>query len=324
MQHGLTSAGFDDLRRLNPNLAHLPSWKAAQTQLLKISGLKPILYDCCVNSCCCYTGPHSNKTECPYCGEACFNSKHQSRWRFSYLPLIPRLRAYLANQEKAQQMLYRSQVFVHNPDSVKDIFDGTHYQSLLGKKVTVNGQDQGHYHFDGLCNIALGLSTNGYAPFKHRKKTAWPILIFNYNLPPDERTHDNNVLYVGVVPGPNKPINFDSFLWPLVNELLVLKTGIKAWDAIKKEVFTLCAFLLIIFGDIPAVSMVMRMKGHNGICPCRYCKIHRVRIPEDTHSPYYVPLDRSKHPEAKAPHSIARYDPANLPHRTHNGFLAQA
>jgi hypothetical protein len=221
-------------------------------------------------------------------------------------------------------MQYRSE-FTHDPAVVKDVFDCTLYRSLISRFVApVVGAALGTKYFADPRDLALGLSTDGYAPFKKRKKTAWPILLFNYNLPPDVRFHQDEVICVGVVPGPKKPIDFDSFLWPLVEELLDLELGVTAWDAVKQEQFTLRAHLLLIFGDMPAVAMLMRMKGHNGLCPCRFCHIRGVSIPNSANRTHYVPLDRSRHPTAQAADRIARYDPLDLPLRTHSEFMAQA
>jgi hypothetical protein len=60
-----------------------------------------------------------------------------------------------------------------------------------------------------------------------------------------------------VVPGPYKPKDFNSFLWPLVEELFKLTAGIKAFDLSSNKIFILHAFLILVFGDIPTVSMVM-------------------------------------------------------------------
>jgi len=54
--------------------------------------------------------------------------------------------------------------------------------------------------------------------------------------------------------------------------------------------FYLRAFLLIIFGDIPAISMLMKMKGVNGLSPCWTCSIKVIPIPGDTNQTHYVPL----------------------------------
>jgi hypothetical protein len=59
---------------------------------------------------------------------------------------------------------------------MKDIFDGSHYQSLLDQLVSINGKEQQHRFFQDLRDIALGLSTNGYAPFRKRKNDRMAIV----------------------------------------------------------------------------------------------------------------------------------------------------
>jgi hypothetical protein len=72
----------------------------------------------------------------------------------------------------------------------------------------------------------------------------------------------------------------DSFIYPLVRELLELAIGMSAYDALSRRLFALHAYVITGFGDIPAVSMLMHMKGHNGLCPCRMCSILAIRIPD--------------------------------------------
>ena len=78
---------------------------------------------------------------------------------------------------------------------------------------------------------------------------------------------------------PKKPLDLDSFLWPVIQELLQLEIGVSAFDALLQSIFTLHAYLIVVFGDIPAVSLIMRMKGHNTIVPCRMCEIRGIRKP---------------------------------------------
>jgi hypothetical protein len=184
----------------------------------------------------------------------------------------------LASSSYATKMQYRSK-HEDDPTKITDIFDGTHYCSLRETFITIGDEELPTWFFSDPRDVALGLSTDGFGPFKRRTKTAWPIILFNYNLPPKERFLKRNIISIGVIPGPKKPCDFDSFLWPLVQELLQLEIGLSAFDAITKVVFTLHAYLIIVFGDIPVVSMVMRMKGHNAIYPCRMCTIKGVRIP---------------------------------------------
>jgi hypothetical protein len=228
----------------------------------------------------------------------------------------------MEDEKMARALRYRSD-FRHDPNTIRDVFDGKLYRSLLGKRVTVGGRTQRHTYFGDKRDMVLGLSTNGYAPFKRRAKTAWPLLLFNYNLPLEIRFLIDTLLCVGVIPGPKKPHDWDSFVWPLMEELLQLEAGVPAWDAVDLVAFMLCVFLILVSRDMPAVSMMMHMSGTNGKCPCRFCKILGVRIPSYS-MPYYVPLDRSTHPAAQVPEAVKTYDLMHLPMRSHEGFLADA
>ena len=69
-----------------------------------------------------------------------------------------------------------------------------------------------HQFFQDPCDVALGLSTDSFTPFKHRMTTCWPLILFNYNLPPEDWFYVSNIISLSVIPGPKKPINMDSFL----------------------------------------------------------------------------------------------------------------
>ena len=120
----------------------------------------------------------------------------------------------------------------------------------------------------------LRLSLDGFAPFKCRSNSAWPVILFNYNLPPDLRTHLDHILCYGVIADPKSVKDVDSFLVPLYDELAWLSEGVDGvLDPTAQEFFVLRAYLILLFGDMPAISKLLMMKGHNGYCPCRYCKI---------------------------------------------------
>jgi hypothetical protein len=189
---------------------------------------------------------------------------------FEYLPIIPRLWAMVANSTYTEKMQYRSN-HVCNPTKSTDILNGRHYTSLLGECVTIGGEELPMWFFSDPRDVALGLSTDGFCPFKRWNKAAWPLILFNYNLPPEERFHKKNIISLGSIP--KKPLDLDSFLWPVIQELLQLEIGVSAFDALLQLIFTLHAYLIVVFGDIPAVSLIMHMKGHNAIVPCRMCEI---------------------------------------------------
>src|ERR1700677_1847792 len=88
------------------------------------------------------------------------------------------------------------------------------------------------------------------------------------------------------------------------------------FDVISQALFLLHAYLILAFGDIPAMALIMRMKGKNGISPCRICNIKGVHFNTRMN---YVPLRRDKVSGA-----TPRYSPSNLPIRTHEEIMDQA
>ena len=232
------------------------SWKITKAQAEFLATFRPVAYDCCITSCCCFVGPNSDLTHCPYCHEPHFNPKSWAQQQFTYAPLIPQLKAFYQNKEFGHSMLYQSK-YQHDSTNLQDGMDGRNYQWLWGTHVTINGQPRSYKYFEDHWDIALGLSADGFCPFQKHKKTCWLILIYNYNLSLEIHFWIHHILCVGIVPSPYKPKDFNSFLWPLVEELLKLAAGIKAFDLSSDEIFILHAFLILVVGDIPAVSMVM-------------------------------------------------------------------
>jgi len=275
----LTDQAFAKISFAFPNEC-IPTVDVCKSRIQFLSGFKPKRYDCCINSCCCFAGEHKDLNCCPYCGEDRYKTdrkgKRKPRKVFNYLPFIPRLVAMYANTTKAKERRYRAFEHTHTPGRITDIFDSQIYRRLLGEKVVIDGKTASHEYFSDPCDVALGLSTDGFAPFKRRKATAWPLVLFDYNLPPETRFHKDNKLDLGTIPGPKKPKDYDSFFWPAFEEFMRLQYGVKAFDVLADELFLLRGYLILAFGDIPAISMLMRMTGHNGFSPCRMCEIHGV------------------------------------------------
>ena len=309
----------------------IPTWKNVSSRTAFLSGIDPVLYDCCPNSCLCYVGPHASLNQCPYCQSTRYNAEGQACRKFVYIPLIPRLVGYFKNTELIHKMEYRGGYGVDNPNAhhhepgkMTDFFDSVHYRELLHKNVVIDGKEMPYKHFSDVRDICLALSSDGFAPFKRRKQTCWPLILYNFNLPPEIRFLIAYTICIGVIPCPKKPKDYDSYLFPAVEELLTLAAGVRAFDNLRREMFLLRAFLVLVFGDMPAMAMIMRMKGHNGLRPCRMCNIEGLRVPESRATTHYVPLNRSRHPMVRSNASMVKiYDPANLPLRTHEEIMRQ-
>ena len=323
VQTHTTDEDFLKLPHAFPSNPPLPGLGTIRSRVKFLSGFQPEQYDCCPDACCCYVSPHANLTKCPYCQKARYRPDGKPRKKYTYIPIIPRLIGFAANPLIAGRMQYRGRVHQHIPGTFTDVFDGSHYRSLRGRHVQLNGTTFPHKYFEDHRDVALGLSADGFSTFGSRKQSAWAFILLNYNLPPDIRFHVENILALGVI-GPKKPVDFDSFLWPAIQELFRLLVGVRAFDGSASVVFCLRAFLILIFGDIPAVSALMQMKGHSGVLPCRMCKIVGLRIPNSRASHHYVPLERSRHPDTRMnPNAVGVYDPHDLPMRTQTELRSQ-
>ena len=313
-----TRDAFESLRHAFPTqVQNVKSLYETQRRIAELSGLKPEYSDCCVKICCCFTGSYENMDRCPFpdCREPRYDSSGKPRMRFQHLPVGPRLKALFLNEDIIKFLDYRTtRTPGEHPDSISDVFDGKLYRDLCETFVHVDGQTFDHKYFQDRHDIALGLSLDGFPIFNKRNLSAWPVILINFSLPPDIRTHLVHLLCYGVIPSPKAVKDMDSFLYPLHRELEQLAKGITSLDLRSKEMFLLRAFLLLVFGDMPAIAKVMRMKGHNGFCPCRFCEIHGVRYPAG--SVYYVPLARFDGQDS--------YDAKALKKRTHERFLNQA
>ena len=66
-----------------------PSLARAHAHATALSGVEPTLFDCCVNSCCCYVGPYIDDQHCHFCNEPRFDSRGRPCSQFTYVPLLP-------------------------------------------------------------------------------------------------------------------------------------------------------------------------------------------------------------------------------------------
>ncbi|KAJ7318071.1 hypothetical protein DFH08DRAFT_613361, partial [Mycena albidolilacea] len=166
----LGSRAYDKMRRTFPQLSDLPSLAKLQAEIGFISGVKPVKYDCCKQSCCCFVGPYADLNTCPYCDEARYDLRGRPRATFEYLPLIPRLKALFADPTMCEKLFYCAQ-YETEDGKIRDVFDSFEYLHLCKEHVCVKDKLYAHCFFEQDTDIAMGLSADGVCPFKNRKST---------------------------------------------------------------------------------------------------------------------------------------------------------
>ncbi|KAF8339245.1 hypothetical protein F5887DRAFT_889596, partial [Amanita rubescens] len=130
-----------------------------------LSEIKPIFYDCCINSCLAYTGAYEYDLHCKFCREPRFKGhKTIPRRTFCYFPIISQLQGFFQSVEMIELLSYR-QTYVSSSETIGDVFDAKHYRKLCQKHVVINGVQQPHKYFSCPEDIALGLCVDAYLLF---------------------------------------------------------------------------------------------------------------------------------------------------------------
>ena len=120
-------------------------------------------------------------------------------------------------------------------------------------------------------NFMLSLNVDWFQPFKRTTYSCGAIYMAIQNLPRSERFLSDNIILVGVIPGPNEPKGtINSLLQPLVEELQHLWKGVVMKSANGTSVLVRAA-LSCVTCDIPAARKVCGFVGHNARLACSKC-----------------------------------------------------
>lgn len=284
---------YDKMRKRFDHKLDIDSIYKSRRRLATLAQFDGQRFDCCVNSCLCYTRGHAELDSCKFCNEARFSEDGKARRQFTYLPLIPRLRSLFQSPEMVMNLAYRAE-FEYDPDTVSDVFSSQRYRTMLNTKVEVDGRPLPHTFFSDRRDIAFGLCTDGFLIFNRKRggPSATPLLLKLYNLPPTIRTHLEHLICLGVIPGPLQPKDLGSFLAPFDDECAELAHGTNCFDCVAQELFALHAYQLTEEGDIIAIEKFLGLKGHSSICPCRSCLMRGCRMSSGSNKVYYIPVTR--------------------------------
>ena len=90
-------------------------------------------------------------------------------------------------------------------------------------------------------------------------------------LPQKEKLLQENVILIGIIPGPKEPsLHMNSFLRPLVDELKQLWVGVRLVNADQQNIIV-CGALLCVGCDIPVARKVGGFVGHRATKGCSKC-----------------------------------------------------
>ena len=143
-----------------------------------------------------------------------------------------------------------------------DLYDGMVWQSFL----SVDGKDL----LNSRYGIGLLISVDWFQPYKHVQYSVGTIYLVVLNLPRRLRYRRENMIVVGIIPGPSEPsLHINSFLEPLVVDLLKLWKGVEIETSEGRHQFF--GVLLCNSSDIPACRKVGGFVGHAAAKGCSRC-----------------------------------------------------
>lgn len=274
--HGVSNACVDELMKalgsqILPQPNTLPASERQATRLLRTLGLGYNVIHACIRGCILYRGGHAGLNRCPTCDAPRFYKRGRDKKPVRVLrhfPLIPRLRRMFGTEHLGKLMTWWADNQSRD-GTLRNVADSPAWRHV----------DDTFDDFAGdTRNVRLILSTDGVNPFSFKTATwsTWLVLMFIANLPPWAMTKKFFILLTLLISGPSAPTSatFDTFLAPLVEELLTLwNPGVWVYDALAREGkhwFLMRAVCLYTVSDFPALGLISGC-ATKGYVACPHC-----------------------------------------------------
>ncbi|KAF8835413.1 hypothetical protein BDN67DRAFT_1039871 [Paxillus ammoniavirescens] len=251
------------------------------------TGVEKIQNDMCPKTCLAYTGPYEPLKSCPTC------TIKIAAHKFMTIMLVSQLQAQF-----------------HHPQSTREIETG----EIPVVDDVVMGWDFLGAVPDGDIkpdDIVVMVSLNGAQLYQSKESDCWIYIWVLLNMSPNKRHKKINVIPGGFIPGPNKPKNVDSFLFPGLHHVSALQTeGLTIWDASHRDdparetVFRSDIYLLYKTADGPGLVYWDGMVGHCGKNGRHmYCGVRDRRKTDQNHysAALLKPKDHTLHKQSMSP-----------------------
>ena len=184
------------------------------------------------------------------------------RKTFLYRNLIPAL----ISMAKRPGFLQKCEHWRHNSsERCGDIYGGRVWNDVK--------QSNGRQFTALPNNLCLGMNIDWFNPYEETVYSVGAIYLVVLNLPRTERYRLENVILVGIIPGPQEPAgDINSFLSPLVKDLNQMYKGV--WfrnSSSYLSLTTVSAMLICVTCDLPATRKVLGFANFNALKGCSKC-----------------------------------------------------
>ena len=205
-------------------------------------------------------------------------------YTYCYKPLVESLKLCVKRQDfekKCEQWRQRST----NKAYLSDVYDGQMWKGFL--------DSSGCNYFDMPGHYGLILNVDWFQPYKFVTYSVGVIYLAFLNLPRVDRYKRRNIILVGIIPGMKKEPSTNTFLAPLVAELLeAWDPGLSLYSYQSPDKLKRFKLALLCCGcDIPACRKVCGFLGHTATKGCNRCL---KEFPGNVGQKNYGGFDRNK------------------------------
>lgn len=177
--------------------------------------------------------------------------------------LVSSLQSLFSRPGFYQQCEHWRQDFSEECFHLHDIYCGKLWKDFL--------QVDGKPFLEVPNNIAFMLNIDWFQPFKHRTYSIGVLYLAIVNLPRAIRFKRENIILVGLIPGPKEPsLDLNTYLSPLVSDLLALWDGVIISTADSGSQLIRCA-LICVGCDLPAGRKTCGFLSYTANLGCSRC-----------------------------------------------------
>jgi len=146
---------------------------------------------------------------------------------------------------------------------------------------------------DGGPFVMLNLGTDGFQFFRRNGFEGWPVTATLLSMSPEERTRNKHQLLLFVTPGPRQPVNLESLIHPIADELNDLANGVSGRIVRNSATpVVLRAEVLNFNTDQPDGDKLANFNGASSYVYDRLRLFKGAYVPTSSHI-YYPPRDPS-------------------------------
>ena len=220
-------------------------------------------HDMCINLCLAFTGLRETLDTCSHCGESYHLGTTRPQKCFTTIPMGPIIQAMYSSQNVADYMHYLERTLAENLEcarlsgGVLDIYNDTACSQAL-----IDAWGEGHIKKG---DVALQFYIDGAQLRADWPSEAWFFIWVIHNLLPTMCCKKAFVIPGAIVPGPKKPWDIDSFMFPSLYHITALQhKGLTLYNTSLRTL--VCSHPLVLFGtaDSPRSAFMSGMVGHSG------------------------------------------------------------